>query len=233
MNKLSLRQGDITAENKVRAKLERNMAKRIDKDMWTLIDSQLVGEGETLEEKMGIELDEDIKNFPETNYIDATAEEGLTLDIFKKIADYANRVSRQVRNIYVPSNRIKDIYDWVSVASGYSGGDVEASQTVPSAIHDQIVRTGQLSALFGYDVNLVPVNFLDGTEGDEEGNISLYVNFNEAAGEYRDVRELDDVFMEEDASRIYLTQTKGLAMFSPSYQARNVLKINFDSYSAE
>ena len=231
MNKLSLRQGDITAENKMRARSERNMAKRIDKDMWTLIDDQLVGAGETLEEKMGIELDEDIKNFPETNYIDATTEEGLTLDIFKKIADYANRVNRRVRNIYVPSNRIKDIYDWVSVASGYSGGDVEASETVPSAIHDQIVRTGMISNLFGYQVNLVPVNFLDGTEGDEDGNISLYVNFNEAAGEYRDVRELDNTFMEEDASRIYLTMTKGVALFAPSYQARNVLRIDFDQFT--
>ena len=230
MNKLSLRQGDITAESKMRRRAERNMAKRINKDMWTAVKSQLVKDDETLEEKMGIKLDDDIKNFPETNNIDASAEGGLTLDIFKKIADYANRTGRRVRNIYVPSNRIKDIYDWISVASGYQDGDVEASETVPSQIHDQIVRTGQISQLFGYSVNLVALNTLDGTRGNEDGEIELYVSFNEAASEYRDIRELDNTFMEEDASRIYLTITKGVAIFSPSYQARNILRVVFDKF---
>lgn len=83
MNKMSLKQGDISNETKMRDKLTRGMNKRMTKDMWNLIDNNLVATGSSLEEDMQIILDEDYKNFPETNNIDASAEAGLTLDILR------------------------------------------------------------------------------------------------------------------------------------------------------
>mgnify|MGYP000143733559 CR=1 FL=1 len=224
MNKRSLKQGDISNEQKMRDKLARGMNKRMTKDMWSLLDANLVGSGSTLEEDMQIILDEDYKNFPETNNIDANSEGGLTLDIFKTIADHFNRLNLQVNNIYVPANRVKDIYDWISIDSG-------TGSKVPTSIHEEVVRTGLVSNLFGYNVNLVPVHTLDGTEGNEDNEIELFVSTSSPAGEVRNVRELDDVYREEDADRIYFTETKGLAMFSAPYQKMNMLRVVFDSYS--
>jgi len=231
MNKFSLKQGDITNEQKMRRRMERNMSKFIDKDMWSLLKEGLVGSSETLEDVIGIELDEDYKNFPETNNIDASGEGELSLEIFKKIADHFNRVGRQINNIYIPSNRLSDIYDWVSIPAGYADGPHDSDEVVPSYLQEQIVRSGQLNAVFGYPVNLVPVNILDGTEGNDDGEIEMWISTTSPAGEYRDVRELDDVFMEEDASRIYATMTKGIAMFQAPFQKMNYLRVVFDEFS--
>jgi len=225
MNKLSLKQGDISNEQKMRDKLSRGMTKRMNDDMWTLLRDNLVDSGSTLEDDMQIVLDEDYKNFPDSNNIDASGEGGITLDIFKNIADYANRLDLTVNNIYAPANRIKDIYDWISV-DATSGGSL-----VPSSVHEEVVRTGIISNLFGYNVNLVPVHTLDGTEGNSSNEIELFVSTSEPAGEVRNVRELDDVFREEDARRVYFTETKGVAMFSTPYQKKNMLRVVFDEYT--
>ena len=226
MNKLSLRQGGIDSEEKLRRKAERNMSKKIDKDMWALLRAGLSTD---LENDMGIVLDEDYKNFPAANDIDATVEEGLTLEIFKTIADHFNRVGRTINNIYVPSNRIKDIYDWVSIPAGYDTGSHDSDEVVPSAVHEEVVRSGQLSTLFGYPVNLVATNVLDGTEGNDDGDMEMWISTNAPAGEYRDVRELDNTYPDEDASRVYMTMTKGLAMFQPGVYLRNYARVLFDS----
>jgi len=228
MNKMSLKQGDISNEQKMRQRMERNMSKYIDKDMWSLLKEGLSSD---LETDIGIELDEDYKNFPTTNDIDASGEGALTLEIFKTIADHFNRVGRVINNIYIPSNRMADIYDWVSIPAGYSGGPHDSDDVVPSYLQDQIVRSGQLNALFGYPVNLVPVNILDGTEGNDANEIEMWISTTSPAGEYRDIRELDDVFREEDAARIYMTATKGIAMFQAPFQKMNYLRVVFDEFT--
>lgn len=227
MNKLSLRQGDITSEQKMRRRLERNVEQMIDDDMWELLYEGLTND---LVEDIGIELDPRYKNFPEENDIDASGEGELSIEIFKKIADHFNRVQRQINNIYVPSNRVSDIYDWVTIPSAHSGdgAEIDADEVVPGYLHEQVVRTGQLNNLFGYPVNLVPTNVLDGTVGNDDGEIEMWINTTSPAGEYRDVRELDNVYQEEDAKRIYLTMTKGIAMFQAPFQKMNYLRIIFD-----
>lgn len=224
MNKLSLKQGSIANEEKMRAKLERGMTKRINKDMWTLLRNGLVGTGSSLEQDMQIILDEDYKNFPETNNIDASAEAAVSLEIFKTIADYCNRIGVQVNTIYIPSNRVKDIYDWVTTSA-------TNTSTLPESMYEEIARNGMLSNLFGYPVNLQPVHTLDGTEGNEDGEIELFVSTNAPAGELRNVRNLDNVYMDEDASRLYMTQNKALAMFQPSTHIKNYLRVVFDKFS--
>lgn len=225
-NKFSLRQGNISSEQKIRTRSERNMSKMIDEDMWTLLREGLTND---LINDIGIELDDDYKNFPSTNDIDASSEEYLTLEIFKKIADHFNRVNRQIRNIYIPSNRLADIYDWVSIPAGHDDGAHDSDDVVPSYLQDQVVRTGQLNNLFGYPVNLVPVNVLDGTEGNDDGEIEMWINTTAPAGEFRNIREFDDVFTEQDAKRIYVTMTKGMAMFQAPFQKMNYLRVVFDS----
>lgn len=225
MNKLSLKQGNIANEQKMRDKMARGMVKYMNTDMWTLLNSNLVPAGSDLETEMQMILDEDYKNFPVTNNIDAGTEEGLTLEIFKTIADHFNRIGRRVNNIYVPANRVKDIYSWVSVT-----GTTEGTSIVPEDVYSEVVRSGLVSNLFGYNVNLVPVHTLDGTEGDENNEIALWVSTDAPAGEVRNIRELDDVYRSEDARRIYFTQTKGVAMFASPVQKMNMLRIIFDTY---
>lgn len=224
MNKLSLKQGNIANEQKMRDKLARSMTKEMNKDMWAQLKSNLVPTGSTLEDEMQIILDEDYKNFPETNNINASAEGSLTLEIFKTIADYANRLGIRITNLYVPNNRIKDVYDWITTSSS-------TQSTVPESIYEEIARNGMLSNLFGYPVNLVPVHTLDGTEGNEDGEIEMWVSTDQPAGEVRNIRELDEVYRHEDRSRIYFSETKGLVLFSAPYQKMNMLRVVFDKYT--
>ena len=223
MNKMSLKQGDITNEQKMRDRLARSMAKRMNTDMWSLLKSGLVPTGSDLETEMQIVLDEDYKNFPETNNIDASAEGGLTLEIFKTLADHFNRLNLSVNSVFVPANRVKDLYNWISV-------DSAAYSTVPESVYEEITRNGMLSNLFGYPVNLVPVHTLDGTEGNADGEIEMWVSTNAPAGEVRNVRELDDVYTDQDARRLYMTQTKGVAQFMPSTYKKNFLRVVFDKF---
>ncbi len=224
MNKLSLKQGDISNEQKMRDKLARGMAKRMNTDMWTLLRDNLVASGSTLEEDMQLILDQDYKNFPETNNVDASLEGSVTLELFKLVADYANRLGLTVRSLYLPANRVRDIYDWITTSAS-------SQTTFPESMYEEIARNGMLSNLFGYPVNLVPVHTLDGTEGNADNEIEMFVSFSEPAGEVRNIRELDDVYRDEDSRRIFYTQNKGVAMFSSPLQKKNMLRIVFDTYT--
>ena len=221
-NKFNLRQGNLSTEEKIRRRSERNMEKMLNKDAWALLEEGLTND---LEGDIGVELDPDYNNFPSENDIDMSAEGGLTLDVFKKIADHFNRVDKTVNNIYVPSNKVADIYDWVSVVSGHDTGDVQPNDVVPQGIHEEVVRNGQFGQLFGYNFNIVPTNALDG----EADDVYIWVSTTEPAGEYRDIRELDDVYFEEDASRLYVTMTKGVAMMQAPFQKMNYARIQIDS----
>lgn len=224
MNKLSLKQGSIENEQKMRNKLARSMSKRMNADMWTLLRDGLVPTGSTLEDEMQIVLDEDYKNFPETNNIDAASEGGVTLNIFKMLADHFNRLGVTINNIYLPDSRIKDIYDWISISASNTS-------TLPESVYEEVARNGMLSNLFGYPVNLVPVHTLDGTEGNESGEIEMWVSTNAPAGEVRNVRELDDVYRHEDASRVYFTQNKAICMMMSPLQKQNFVRVVFDQFT--
>ena len=220
-NKFSLRQGNLDTEEKIRTRSQRNLERMLNNDMWELLENGLTTD---LEGDIGIELDPRYKNFPEANDIDMKEEGELSLEVFKKIADHFNRVGVGVNNIYVPANRVADIYDWVSIPSGYDN-DVGAQDVVPQGVHEEVVRNGQFGNLFGFNFNLVPTNEL---EGGEDEDVYLWVAGTEAAGEYRDIREIDDTYMEEDASRIYITMTKGVAMFQAPYQKMNYARVQID-----
>lgn len=226
MNKMTLKQGALQGEEKLRRRMERNMDKFIDKDLWSVLRAGLSSD---LVTDMGIELDEDVKNFPSTNDIDAKAEGGLTLDVFKALADHFNRVGRRIRNIYVPSNRLSDIYDWVSIPAGYDDGSgVSADSVVPSYLAEQIVKSGQLNGVFGYQVNLIPTNVLDGTPSGSNTEVEMWVSTEAPAGEMRNVRDIDSTFTEQDADRVYFDARKGLCTFQAPYQKMNYARVVFD-----
>lgn len=226
MSKFSLRQGDISNEEKARKRVEKSMVGKMEVDYKALLESGLYNDINSVK---GVSIDSRVKDFPTSNNLDLSSEGGLTLNVFKQIAKYYDQIGRQIRNIYIPSNRRSDIWDWMSIPAGYSDNSgVTADSVIPQALHEQVIRTGQLNTLFGYPVNLVPVNTLNGTATAEE-DVNIWVNTNQPAGEYREIPRFSDTFREEDAQRIYFTMNKAIAMFQTPNNRLNYMRATIET----
>lgn len=231
VNKTSLLQGDLNAEQRMRDSVQRGLVMKEEKDMWALLDEGLTTD---LKNDVGLVFDNRIKNYPSANEIDvsADAEGKLNKQLFIDIIDHFTRLDLSVNNIFIPNNRLKDIYEWVSVASGYSDGSVDAQDTIPTALQEQIMTSGVLSQMFGYNVNLVPVNTLPGTkaESDDEDNaVSVWVSTNMPAGIMRNVPRLSYTHTDEDTHRVYFQVVEGVVMFQPPHYKANYAKFIIDS----
>lgn len=231
MSKFNLRQGDLTHEPAMRRRCEKGIAAMIEDDSWSLLEAGLlsnVDDADSFEDIDGINIDDRVMEYPTDNELDLGSEGGLTLEVFKKIADHFNRLGRQVRNIYIPSNRQSDLWDWMSIPAGYDDGSgVDADGVVPMALHEQIVRTGSVNNLFGYPVNLVPLNTLRGTANSDDG-VYIWVNTGMACGEFRNIPAVTSTYSEEDAERIYFQQTRGLALFQLPPQKLNYARVKIE-----
>lgn len=226
MSKFSLRQGDISNEQKMRKRVKDGMADETDKDSWSLLRAGLFTD---ITNVQGINIDDRVQEYPTSNTLDLSSQGGLTLEIFKQIAKHFDLLGRRIRNIYIPASRRSDLYDWLSIPSGYSDGSgVTADSVVPSSLHEQVIRTGQLNNIFGYPVNLVPVNTLNGTAGADDP-VEIWINTDQPAGEYREIPKFSDTYREEDAKRIYFTMNKAVAMFQTPNNRLNYLNATIDS----
>ncbi|MGV9141346.1 MAG: hypothetical protein ACOC1X_00245, partial [Promethearchaeota archaeon] len=189
----------------------------------------LLEEGLTtdIEDVEGIYIDSRVKQFPNSTDLDMSDEEGITLDVLKTIAEHFDQLGRQIQNIYIPSNRRSDIWDWMSIPAGYDDGSgVDADNVVPIDMHSNIVRTGSVNNLFGYSVNFVPLNILNGDA--DNGEVYLWVSTNEPAGEYREVPEISYTHTHEDARNVYYQQSRGLAMFQVPNQKLNYMRVRVE-----
>jgi hypothetical protein len=221
MSKFSLRQGDISTEEKMLRGIEKGLAKRLDKDAKAILEAGITN---NLAGIKGINVDPDVYDFPASNVLDFTAEGKVTLNVLKGIAAYMSVLGKKIRNVYIPATRRTDVWDFLSLPAGYSDGSgVTADSVVPQSLHEQVIRTGTLSNVFGYNMNLIPVNTLNGDPAN--GEVALWVSTTEAAGEYREIPKVTDTFVEEDKKRLYYTLNKGVAMFQTPNQRLNYAKV--------
>ncbi|MGM0409465.1 MAG: hypothetical protein ACQEQF_01780 [Bacillota bacterium] len=220
MSKFNLRMGDISNEEKMRERASKKVVSMTESDAKSLLENGLITDINTVD---GIEIDEDVQDYPEATDIDITSESSgeITIDTMKAIVKHFMQLGKPVRNIYVPSSRMTDLWDWMSMPAGYDdGSDVSADQLVPQSVQEQIVRTGTVNSLFGYPVNLIPVNTMNGDTAN--GDVHIWVNTNEGAGEYRTFPEpVSSTYMHEDAQRIYYSIQRGTAMFQVPRQRMN------------
>lgn len=227
MNKTSLIQGNIKAEDKMKRATERGMKKRIDTDMWTLLRNGLTT---TLQDDVGLMFDEDIENYPNANDIDlSTLCNGkLTKQLFIEIIKHFSQLEGvQVKNIYIPSTRLADIYEWVSVTSGHSSG-VQAEDTITTALQEQIMASGQLSSMFGYPVNLVPMNTLKGEATESGDEVEIWVSTNKPAGVFLNIPEVAYTTTTEDNRRVYFENNKAVYQFQPPYMKAHYARFVID-----
>jgi len=221
MSKFSLRQGDISAKDKALKRLEKAEAKMMDEDAKSLLDGGITTDFAGVD---GIHIDDNVTEFPAGNNKDMSAQGGITMDILKEIARHSNLIGKRIRNVYVPSTRLTDVWDFMSLPAGYDDGSgVDADTVVPQAMHEQIVRTGTLKNIFGYDMNLIPVNTLNGDPNN--GDVNIWVSTTEPAGEYREIPKFTNTYNDEDAKRLYFTLNKAIAMFQTPNQRLNYMKI--------
>ena len=221
MNKFSLKQGDISNEEKARKRIEKSNANNIDLDAKTLLGAGLTDD---LPGTKGINIGDRVKNFPTANKLDLNSEGGITLNVMKKIAEHFDQVGRRVRNVYIPSNRRSDLWDWLSIPAGYDDGSgVNADTVVPQSLHERIISTGTLNNIFGYDMNMIPLNTLNGKSAD--GNVYIWISTTEPAGEFRNMPQFSDVHQDEDAKRLYFTENRTVAMFQTPNQKINYLRV--------
>jgi len=225
MSRFNLMQGDITNEEKMRKRAAKGIAKKTNNDAKALLDNGLITDIDAVN---GIDMDEDVTEYPSKTVYDLSTEGGLTMNVFKQILEHFMLLGKQVQNIYVPATRMTDLWDWMSMPAGYDDGSgVTADSVVHPEIQQQVVRTGTVNNLFGYPVNLIPVNTLNGDE--TEGDVEVYVQTTEGAGEYRIFPEpVSNSDMHKDAQKVYFQENRALAMFQTPRQRLNYAKFTID-----
>jgi len=197
----------------------------IDKICWQMIDNVIgVFPSTTL-----YVYDKRITNYPTTNYINIPAEGGLTPNVFKKIFQYGlllgskNGRKVNIKNIYLSVEALTSFWDWLDIVSGYAGGDfVNATGTVPSDIRSQIWRSGTITNMFGYTVNIITVNWLP--------TDVAYFDTTESAGFFWTKTELDKVLTKDkefDFNKIDTKLTKWVAHCLPDTHRPFVGKVKY------
>lgn len=221
MVKFSLRQGDISNAEKMEQRIEKGLSGKIDDDAWLVLENGLTTSLSSVE---GIHIDSRVQQFPESIDVDMNAEGGITLEVLKRIAEHFDQLGISIENIYIPSNRRSDLWDWMSIPSGYSETDaVSANDVVPQDIHSQVIRTGTVNNLFGYPIDLIPLNTLNGDTSN--GEVYIWVSTTADAGVFREIPEAGDVYTDEDAKRIYMQQSRAIAMFQTPAQKLNYMRV--------
>lgn len=230
MSKFNLRMGDISNEEKMRQRAENSLAKKTEQDAKNLLEAGLISD---IDDVDGIDIDDDVYDYPTQTDIDVTSEaEGgkITMDVLKEILEHFMLLGKRVRNIYIPSTRMTDLWDWMTLPAGYDDSSgIDADNVVAPFVQEEIIRTGTINSLFGYNVNLVPVNSLRGSGGDGEDS-HIWVNTNEGAGEYRTFpTPISSVYQHEDAQRLYYSIQRATAMFQTPRQRLNYARFEIDS----
>jgi hypothetical protein len=170
---MDLQQGDISQVDAINQRLLYDLEMKMDVLAKTNIDAAKVVSG--LQDTMNIHPSVVLDNIPDTNYIDLdTLHSGstgkLTIEKFKSLLALVSKfgsaggadVPIQMRSVMVSPQNLNDPWDFVSLVSGFSGGDaVEPKSTVPTAVRDQIFQTGMFTSAWGYNFNWTPNNQLD------------------------------------------------------------------------
>jgi len=230
VNKSSLMQGNLGAESQMRESVERGLVRRQEVDMWSVLEEGLVETG--LQDETGLVFDDRIKNYPDSNVLDVSdvTNGQLTKQLFIEMINHFTRLGLSIQNIYIPNNRLTDIYEWVSVTSGYDTGAVDAPDTIPTSLQESIMTSGILSNMFGYNVNLVPVNTLPGTvEESDDNEVPVWVSTNQPAGHFMNVPRLSYGYSDEDTHRVYFQTVQGAVMFQPPHYKPNYAKFIIDA----
>lgn len=162
---MDLQQGDISQVDAINQRLLYDLEMKMDVLAKANIDAAKVVSG--LQATMNIHPSVVLDNIPDTNYLDldATDTGKLTIAKFKTILALVSKfgsaggadVPITMRSVMISPQNLPDPWDFVSLVSGFSGGDaVEPKNTVPDSVRNSIFSTGMFTSAWGYNFNWVP-----------------------------------------------------------------------------
>lgn len=212
MHKFSLRQGDITNEQKMRQRVGKAITWDVEDDAKAIVENGLTND---ISSVAGIDIDSRIKTFPNSNDLDMSTQGSVNIQVLKGIFKHFAQLNKGVQTIYVPVDNLTDFWDF--------GEAVSDANYVPEVLVNQIVNNGTISSIFGKNVNLVPINTLNGdTESDD---VYIWVSTGEPAGHYRVFPNLGSSYTHEDARRVYYSVNRAQAMFQTPNQRLNYARV--------
>lgn len=234
----SAQSGDLNLQARLMRRAEHDLKCIIDRDLWNLL---VAGIGAFVAGTTYL-LDPRIILYPTTNYLQSQAQGALTKVVFMDLFDHVNRLGqgRRVVNIKVRTDAPRDIWNWVSVVTGFAatavqGRPIDPQQTVSPQTQKEIEQSGTLNQLFGYTFNIETVNDLPQTAIDTQvGNAGtagryLFASMNEPAGKYYEKPGQDqevtysekecDIMGRENQEGFYIK--KALCMIMPDPMRKN------------
>lgn len=220
MHKFNIRQGDITNEEKMRARVAKALTWDLEDDAFALIENGLIDDISAVN---GIDIDSRVKTFPNSTKLDLSSEGSINIQVLKAIFKHFAQMGRQIETIYVPIDNLTDFWDF--------GTAVSDANYVPEVLVNQIVQNGTIQSIFGRNVNLVPINTLNGNTAD--GDVYIWAKTSQPCGHYRVFPSLGFPYTHEDARRVYYSVNRAQAMFQTPDQRLNYARIKIANEDAD
>lgn len=167
---IDIQQGNVNRQTDINAQLRFDMEMKFDKLAQDTIDAAETNSG--LRDLLNLHPLIVAANIPDKNHLDLTATLPgvLTLAKWKTILSHINSFgpgidpdrSIAINSVIMSPQNIRDQWDYVSLVSGFSGGDeVEPVDTLPTSVRDNIFSTGMMNSAWGYTWTTMPNARLD------------------------------------------------------------------------
>ena len=223
MDKMALQLGIIAEPTRNKQLAAENLAWKMENDFEALLTEGLYS---NIYDINGIDISSKIAKVPESNDLDLSDYDGVTLSMFKDIAIYAKRMGLQIETIYASVSTETDMWDWLDVPAQYDGQEGNApAELIPTILREKLVTEGVPGQLFGRNFNIQSINTLN--DDPTEGDVYMWIKFSGGCGHVKFLEGgyFEDTFTKEDANRIYYNIMKTLMMFQTPKQRVNYARV--------
>jgi len=212
--------GKLTITDRVNKRVAYSIAKKINKDVWTLIKS-IYGTFPT----GTFNTDPDVVSFPTSNSIDSSAQGSITINTMKSLLALSLQLGIKIDKVYVSPLTLPDVWDWVSLynAGGSAGG---YNAEVPEATQEKILTSGVVNNLFGYNITWITDNTLEADR--------MYCFSDQPVGVYSVKPSQDKVLrynekevqaMEHVMNQEAVLSRKTIHLLIPAYYRKNTIRV--------
>jgi hypothetical protein len=157
-NKRNVYKGDLDMFDEAMETAKFGIKVEIDRDIFR---AQWNSITPTFTQETHIVVHPELRDHPMTNYIDASAEGGLTWPLYKRLKLFAKRSNQAILGIAGDVYLEDDIMSWAFVPSGVPGVSIQDSRDIVTpSIATDIQRGGNLVTLGGQLIVLHPSNSL-------------------------------------------------------------------------
>ncbi len=220
----SIYRGDLKSFDRVNRRIEIELRNQTDVNVKILLDAgakATFAAGTRVVHRLV-----DTDNLNTGNLLDLSAQGSLNLTVFKSILTYMDKAGLTPMSIHVPSGQTNQMRDFVSLVAGITGTDgiEDPSLAVPTAVHTELFRSGQLTNFFGQNIDIVGHNALASNFG--------YVATTEPAGYLVTKPSLNRVILDDSKpmqqkNKESLMTRKVEAYYQPLPNRVNYVKFQF------